>query len=69
MGNFDNLGQLLRDLRKQEGKHLRDVAEATGLSVSFLSDAERGRVKPSLATLDKWLSALGYEIEMQVRKK
>ena len=45
------LGARLRQLRKANGWKLADVADRTGLSVSFLSDVERGRTDPSLNTL------------------
>jgi transcriptional regulator with XRE-family HTH domain len=32
---------------------LREIAKGTGLSVSFLSDIERGRTMPSLETCQK----------------
>ena len=47
------LGNRLRTLRKERRYTLADVSKRTGLSVSFLSDAERGRTKPSLDTLEK----------------
>jgi len=48
------LGEKMRLLRKRtHGYTLTSVSEATGLSVSFLSDVERGRTKPSLDTLEK----------------
>jgi len=48
-----NLGDNLRRLRKQKGYTLVQVGEQTGVSVSFLSDMERDRTKPSLDTLGK----------------
>jgi transcriptional regulator with XRE-family HTH domain len=49
-----NLGEKLRMLRKTiNGLTLIDVAKQTGLSVSFLSDLERGQTRPSLETLEK----------------
>lgn len=49
-----NIGEKLRQLRKQIHKlTLREVSERTGLSISFLSDIERGRTNPSLETLSK----------------
>lgn len=47
------LGTKLRMLRKSRGYTLSDVSKETDLSVSFLSDIERGRTKPSLDSLDK----------------
>jgi transcriptional regulator with XRE-family HTH domain len=48
------LGEKLRNLRKNlHNLTLARVAEDTGLAVSFLSDIERGNMKPSLVTLEK----------------
>lgn len=49
-----NLGEKLRMLRKSTRElTLVEVAKETGLSVSFLSDLERGQTRPSLDTLEK----------------
>ena len=45
------LGKKLRFLRSQDKRKLKDVAGGVGISVSFLSDIERGRSYPSLKTL------------------
>lgn len=50
------LGIELRRLRNNCHLKLRQVSTATGLSVSFLSDMERGRTRPSLGTLEKLAS-------------
>jgi transcriptional regulator with XRE-family HTH domain len=52
-GENMKLGTELRRLRKQRQLTLAEVGEASGLSVSFLSDIERGRTRPSLDTLEK----------------
>ena len=43
----------LREIRQKHGATLLQVAEAVKLSVSYLSDLERGRAKPSLDTLER----------------
>lgn len=43
----------LRSIRKSQRLTLSEVSHETGLSVSFLSDLERGRTRPSLDTLEK----------------
>jgi transcriptional regulator with XRE-family HTH domain len=48
-----DLPQTLRTLRKLRELTLKEVAADTGLSVSFLSDIERGRTNPSFDTLTK----------------
>jgi transcriptional regulator with XRE-family HTH domain len=47
------LGEKLKAIRKNvHNLTLTEVSEKTNLSVSFLSDVERGRTKPSLASLE-----------------
>ena len=41
----------LRKLRKQSGKRLQEVAKATNLSISYLSQIETGKIEPSIAHL------------------
>ncbi len=61
MGNM-NLGNVLRRLRKSQNLTLAEVSDATKLSVSFLSDVERGRTRPSLDTLEKL--AASYKVSV-----
>lgn len=53
------LGQRLRDRRHQLGLTLKDLANATGLSVPFLSQVENGYGTPSLTTLFALARELG----------
>ena len=46
-------GQNIKEARKEAGLTLQDIANETKLSISFLSDIERGRTLPSLKTLQK----------------
>ena len=46
------LGQRIRELRNLKGKTLKDISSSSNLSVSYLSDIERGRTNPSLQTLE-----------------
>lgn len=46
------LGQQLRQLRKQQGRSLTDVASACGMSVGLLSQIERGLSSASVKALD-----------------
>lgn len=45
----EDFGELFRQERKRSGKRLGDVATAIGVSVTFLSDVERG-TRPPLST-------------------
>lgn len=48
---IDDLGSNLRELRTREGMSLRELAAASGLSATLLSQLERGLAEPSLKTL------------------
>ncbi|HGY10066.1 MAG TPA: XRE family transcriptional regulator [Oceanithermus profundus] len=56
------LAERFRELRKERGWRLKDVAEATGLSIPYLSDLERGRTNPSLDTLRTLAGAYGLSV-------
>ncbi|EHK64843.1 helix-turn-helix domain-containing protein [Achromobacter arsenitoxydans] len=56
------LGQQLRQLRKQQGRSLADVARACGMSVGLLSQIERGLSSASV----KVLHALAREFRVSV---
>lgn len=47
------LNKRLRLLRKQKNMTLKELKEATGLSLPFLSEVERGYSNPSLESLQK----------------
>lgn len=46
------LGERIRELRNLKGETLKETSSGTELSVSYLSDIERGRTKPSIKTLE-----------------
>jgi DNA-binding XRE family transcriptional regulator len=52
----------IRTARKQRDMTLAEVAEKTGLSISFLSDLERGRTDPSLSTLRRIAACYGMPV-------
>ncbi|MBX3084632.1 MAG: helix-turn-helix transcriptional regulator [Anaerolineae bacterium] len=51
-----------RELRNMRGLTLKDLSTATGLSISYLSDIERGRTIPTLSTLETLAKAFGISI-------
>jgi transcriptional regulator with XRE-family HTH domain len=57
-----DLGERLRAIRLLRRRTLKDVAEAAGVSESFLSQLERGRSNASVASLQQLASALGIDI-------
>jgi transcriptional regulator with XRE-family HTH domain len=61
--------ETLRELRKDAGLTLAQVAERAGISVSYLSDVERGRrANPDamLATLNKIAAVYGKRVVVEV---
>lgn len=58
----ENLGNRLRELRRQHGLSLRALAEKSGLSANTLSLIENGKTSPSVATLQQIALALNVPI-------
>lgn len=52
------LGKKIKDIRLSKRVSLRDLAKHTGLTRSFLSQVERGKTSPSIASLGKIACAL-----------
>lgn len=52
----------VRELRTLHNLTLKDLAECTALSVSYLSDIERGRTTPSIGTLEALSRAFGISV-------
>ena len=51
-------GDQIRALREERGYTLQDLARRAKLSLSYLSEIERGSKRPSLKTIDKLAAAL-----------
>jgi transcriptional regulator with XRE-family HTH domain len=56
------VGHRIALLRKRSGMSLRQLAASSGVTAAMISYIERGRSSPSLATLQKLLSALGSDL-------
>lgn len=56
-----HIGLNIANCRKAKGKRLKDLSEATGLSIGYLSDIQVGRTDPTVATLYKIAAALGVD--------
>ncbi|MBE3581885.1 MAG: transcriptional regulator [Thermoanaerobacteraceae bacterium] len=59
-------GPKIRQLREERGYSLQDLARRAELSVSYLSEIERGTKKPSLKTLERIAGALNVPREQLV---
>ena len=57
-----DLGDRVRTRRQALGLSLRDLAGQTGLTASFLSQAERGVTSPSIDSLRRISTALGVPV-------
>lgn len=56
------LGAVLRNLREQQARNLRDICEDAYVSVSYLSEVERGRKEASSELLQFIADALGHPL-------
>ena len=57
-----DVGHFIRLARTRRGWTLRDLSERCNLSVSFLSQVERGLSSPAITSLDAICSALGVSL-------
>ena len=62
MFQLEILGRALRWLREDRGMKQDDVAQTAGITRPMLSAYERGRVQPTLDTLDRLLRALDCDL-------
>jgi len=63
------IGEKLKFLRNKKDYTLKQLAQITGISISFISDIENGRRKPGLDNLKKLaagLSVSAYELIVEV---
>lgn len=61
------LGQVLRMLRQQDHKTLREVSEKAGVSLGYLSEVERGQKEASSELLGSISNALGMRLSQTLR--
>lgn len=57
------IGRMMKQLRRSQKMTLKDTATRAGVSESFLSQVERGKASPSLATLLRIAAGLGEPLE------
>ena len=62
MADNSELGLKLREIRSSRSLTLNRLAELTQLTTSFISQAERGLVSPSIDSLRKLAKALDVEL-------
>jgi transcriptional regulator with XRE-family HTH domain len=59
---LDQIGKRIREYRRKRSLTLEQLAQAADLSVSFLSEIERGLAQPSFASIKKIRKALGVSL-------
>ena len=62
------IGAVLRDVRTEQGRTLREVADRARVSMPYLSEVERGRKEPSSEVLAAIAEALGMRLVDLVRR-
>jgi len=58
-----NVGEFVRKLRRSRGLTLEDLAEGSGVSKSMLSQIERNKTNPTLATVWRLCESLGVSVD------
>jgi transcriptional regulator with XRE-family HTH domain len=61
-GDSESVGRRLKALRNEQGITLAQLGGMVGLSASYLSQIERNKAQPSLATLSSVAATLGVEL-------
>jgi transcriptional regulator with XRE-family HTH domain len=61
-GDSESVGRRLKALRSEQGITLAQLGGMVGLSASYLSQIERNKAQPSLATLSSVAETLGVEL-------
>ncbi len=60
----DQIGAQLKALRLRQGLRQREVAERAGMAACQVSEIERGRYLPTMATAGRISAALGHRIAL-----
>lgn len=63
----EELGNIIRNRRKELKYTQAFLSEYTGLSVSFISDVERGKTTVEIGKVMQLISILGLDININVR--
>jgi transcriptional regulator with XRE-family HTH domain len=61
-------GALLRQTRERHGLSQRRLARRAGTTQAVVSRIERGLTSPSLDTVERLLAAMGWELDVRLRR-
>ena len=62
------LGKAIKERRRELGLKQKDVADATGFSVSFISDLENGKPTAELGKSIHIINMLGMDLNVDARE-
>ena len=62
------IGDVLRDVRQQQGRTLREVSSAARVSLGYLSEVERGQKEASSELLQSICAALDVPMSLVLRE-
>lgn len=65
--NTESLGKAIRKRRKELGYTQGFIADFTGLSVSFISDVERGKSTAEIGKIIMLINTLGLDMIVESR--
>ena len=65
--NTGDFGKAVRAVRKQKGYTQAYISEVTGLSISFISDLERGKATTELGKAITLANTLGLDLVLNER--
>lgn len=57
------IGQLLKDLREDRGRSLRDLGMTVGMNKTYLGDIELGKRNPTVNSLEKIVAGYGLTLK------
>jgi ribosome-binding protein aMBF1 (putative translation factor) len=67
IGEITDLGRMVRHARKRLKLSIRDVAESTGYSVSFIVDVEHGKPTIEVGRVLELMASLGVDLHAAFR--
>ena len=65
--NTESIGKVIRERRKALGYTQGFIADFTGLSVSFISDVERGKSTAEIGKIIMLINTLGLDLMVESR--
>lgn len=65
---MDDVGELIRRTRERHGLSQARLARRAGTTQAVVSRVERGVASPSVETVQRLLGAMGWELELGLRR-